>query len=82
MTSPRDSERYSPANSPVLSPALSQTSRGQGGKRERLGTRLGVKYRTGNLSSRREGIAKGDGNEEGKRGKKILQLTPNNSNAR
>ena len=78
MTSPRDSERYSP----VLAPVLSQSSRGQRGKRERLGTRLGVKYGTGNLSSQREGIAKGDGNVEGKRGKKILQLTPNNSNAR
>ena len=36
--------------------------------------------RTGNVSSQRGGIAKGDGNEEGQRGKKILQLTPNNSN--
>ena len=43
---------------------------------------MGVKYRTGNLSSLREGIAKGDGNEEGEQAKKILQLTPNNSNAR
>ena len=33
-------ERYSPGPPGTLSPALSQTSRGQQGKRKRLGTRL------------------------------------------